>query len=114
MVTPMEKVMDVVVRPLPLPWIAAYSSLEVEDVTDEAARAVGHRHVFPSSLIPTGDAVWHGLKPLRTGLQTRADVDELVEKQLNAAAEDAARHEVMRRTFQPWRKLEPARGVICG
>jgi len=104
LITPLERVMDVVVRPLPLPGIAPFSIHEVEEVKDPSAREEGHRYVFPASLIPTGEAVWNGLKPLRTGSQTRADVEELVHKQLRAAREDAARHAVLRQTFQPWLK----------
>ena len=100
--TPLDRLMDVVVRPMPVPRIAVYSADEVTEITDEAARAIGHRVAFKSSLTPTGKAVWFGLKPLRTGLETRDDVERLIDQQLKAAAEDAARHAALRETFAPY------------
>jgi hypothetical protein len=61
---PVAAAMDLVVRPLPIPCCAMYEPSEVTAVTDEAAQAIGHTVVFPSSLIPTGDSVWDGARPL--------------------------------------------------
>ena len=100
MLTPLDTVVDVTVRAMPIGPCHAFETSELVPVIDPRANQLGHKWVFASDVYPTGDAVWPGDRPPRDA----AHVESLV----TAAARVAAASPVLRRALADLRREDRA------